>query len=171
MYVYFFTNPASSPFKVINLIHSTANVNFSTEWGRWGDSGRLRRLISAYGTLQTLHFLALTETWITPDNTATPAALSAAYSLTLQDPRARSGSGLLISPKWSYWVYPLHHLTISSFKFHAVSVTIPIKLNIAVIYCPPGPLGHPGCNTHLRMSGRHQHMEDCASPEAQPSSS
>ena len=32
--------------------------------------------ISAYASLQTLHFLAVTETRITPENTATPAALS-----------------------------------------------------------------------------------------------
>ena len=36
--------------------------------------------ISTCASLQTLHFLALPKTWINPENTATPAALSSAYS-------------------------------------------------------------------------------------------
>ena len=35
-------------------------------------------IISTHASLQTLHSLALTETWIIPENTATPAALSTA---------------------------------------------------------------------------------------------
>ncbi|KAJ8381164.1 hypothetical protein SKAU_G00019420 [Synaphobranchus kaupii] len=34
----------------------------------------------------------------------------------------------------------VHSLNISSFEFHAVTVTHPSKLNIVVLYCPPGPL-------------------------------
>jgi len=49
--------------------------------------------------------------------------------------------GLLISPKWSYQVLFLEHLTRSALELHAVSVTLPIKLDIAAIYRPPGPLG------------------------------
>ena len=40
----------------------------------------LRSRISAYVSFMTLHFLALTETWITPENSATPAGLSTVYS-------------------------------------------------------------------------------------------
>ncbi|KAK0154133.1 hypothetical protein N1851_003797 [Merluccius polli] len=68
-----------------------------------------------------------------PENTATPAALSAAYSFshTQRPSGEEGGTGLFISPMWSYQVYSLHHfLTISSFEFHGVSVTIPINLTL-----------------------------------------
>ena len=51
------------------------------------------------------------------------------------------GTGLLISPDWTYTVLPLSHLSITTFEFHAVSVSLPVKLNIVVIYRPPGLLG------------------------------
>ena len=65
--------------------------------------------ISGFATQQSLDFLALTETWITPDNTSTPAALSSAFSFThTPRPTGRGGgTGLLISPKWSFSLYPL----------------------------------------------------------------
>lgn len=61
------------------------------------------KLISAYGTLQSVDFSALTETWITPENTATPAALSSSdyvfsHSLT-ESGRCGGGTRLLIHPK------------------------------------------------------------------------
>ena len=58
-----------------------------------------------------LHFLTLTETWITPENTATLAALSTAYlfSHTPRPSRRGGGMGLLILPKWSYQGLPLEH--------------------------------------------------------------
>ncbi|XP_056441440.1 uncharacterized protein LOC130378857 [Gadus chalcogrammus] len=58
---------------------------------------------------------------------------------TFQTIRARRGDRLLISPMWSYQVLPLKHLARSAFELHAVTVTIPIKLSIVVIYRPPGP--------------------------------
>ncbi|KAK0142387.1 hypothetical protein N1851_019831 [Merluccius polli] len=73
---------------------------------------------------------------ITPENTATPAALSTAYlfSHTPRPSGRGGGTGLLISPKWSYQALPLEHLT---FEHHAVAVTLSIKLYIVVIYRPP----------------------------------
>ena len=42
---------------------------------------------------------------------------------------------------WSYQVLPLDHLPRSAFEFQAVSVALFFfKLNIVVIYHPPGPL-------------------------------
>ena len=89
-----------------------------------------------------LNFLALTETWITQENTATPAALSSVYSFShsLIQTGQREGTGLLISPTESYQVHPLDHLPRSGFEFHVVSVTLPFILNIVGIYRPPGPL-------------------------------
>ena len=41
---------------------------------------------------------------------------------------------------WCYQVLPLEHLARSAFELHAVTVTLPIKLFLLVIYRPPGPL-------------------------------
>jgi hypothetical protein len=75
--------------------------------------------ISAYASLQSLDFLALTETWITTDNTATPTALSSSAHVFSHTPRASGqpggGTGILISPKWSFSLSPLTHLSIASF--------------------------------------------------------
>ena len=109
--------------------------------GLWNCQSAFKKAysISAYAYLQTLHFLALTETWITPENTATPAALSTAYSFShTSRPSGRGGGTGLILPKWSYQVLPLEHLTRSTFEL--LAVTLPIKLYIAVIYRPPGPI-------------------------------
>ena len=51
-----------------------------------------------------------------------------------------SGTGLLISPKWRFSLLSLSHQSISSFQFHAFTVTCPLKLNTVIIYCPPGAL-------------------------------
>ena len=62
------------------------------------------------------------------------------FSHTPRLSRRGGGTGLLISPKWSYQALPLEHLTRSAFELHAVALSLPIKLYIAVIYRPPGPL-------------------------------
>jgi len=104
--------------------------------GLWNCQSAVKKTetILAYAALQSLP--ALTETWIIPENTTIPAALSTAYffSHTPQRTGRGVGTGLLISPKWSYQVLCLEHLTRSALELHAVSVTHPIKLNIAVIY-------------------------------------
>ncbi|KAJ8372977.1 hypothetical protein AAFF_G00272580, partial [Aldrovandia affinis] len=40
-----------------------------------------------------------------------------------------------------FGIVPLPHFSPSSFEFHAVTVTVPCKLHIIVLYRPPGPLG------------------------------
>ncbi|KAK3510972.1 hypothetical protein QTP70_027796, partial [Hemibagrus guttatus] len=114
--------------------------------GLWNCQSAVRKadFISALASHYSFDFLALTETWIPPQNTATPAALSSAYTFS-HSPRESGrggGTGLLLSQRWCSSPLPLSHLTISSFEFHAVSVTSPINLFIIVIYHPPGPLGN-----------------------------
>ncbi|KAJ8418581.1 hypothetical protein AAFF_G00000800 [Aldrovandia affinis] len=74
--------------------------------GLWNCQSALRKadFISAQASLVSLQFLALTETWITPQNTVTPAALSAAYTFShTPRPSCRGGgTGILISPS-SRW--------------------------------------------------------------------
>ena len=113
--------------------------------GLWNCQSATRKadFISGFATQQSLDFLALTETWITPDNTSTPAALSTAFSFThTPRPTGRGGgTGLLISHKWSFSLYSLPIFTPTSFEFHAVTVSQPVQLTIVVLYRPPGSLG------------------------------
>ncbi|KAM9570281.1 uncharacterized protein ACWYII_042121 [Salvelinus alpinus] len=125
----------------------TTHVESQVSGSLWNcrSAANKAEFISAYASLQSLDFLALTETWITTDNTATPTALSSSAHVFSHTPRASGqrggGTGILISPKWSFSLSPLTHLSIASFEFHAVTVTSPFKLNILIIYRPPGSLG------------------------------
>ncbi|KAK3548141.1 hypothetical protein QTP70_004858 [Hemibagrus guttatus] len=85
--------------------------------GLWNCQFAVRKadFISALASHYTFDFLALTETWISPQNTATPAALSSAYTFSHSPRESGRGGG-------------------------TVSVTSPINLFIIVIYRPPGPL-------------------------------
>ncbi|KAK3505952.1 hypothetical protein QTP70_003342 [Hemibagrus guttatus] len=85
--------------------------------GLWNGQSAVRKadFISALASHYSFDFLALTETWIPPQNTATPAALSSAYIFS-HSPRESGRAG------------------------GTVSVTSPINLFIIVIYRPPGPL-------------------------------
>ncbi|KAM9412852.1 uncharacterized protein ACWYII_024938 [Salvelinus alpinus] len=125
----------------------TTHVEFQVSGSLWNcrSAANKAEFISAYASLQSLDFLALTETWITTDNTATPTALASSAHVFSHTPRASGqrggGTGILISPKWTFSLSPLTHLSIASFEFHAVTVTSPFKLNILIIYRPPGSLG------------------------------
>ncbi len=85
--------------------------------------------------------MGLTETWIRPEDSATPAALSHNFSFS-HTPRQvgrGGGTGLLISNNWKYSTHsPLGNH--NSFESHAITVTAPIKLQIVVIYRPPGQI-------------------------------
>ncbi len=97
-------------------------------------------LISAFSLQSTLNILGLTETWIRPEDSATPAALSTNFSFS-HTPR-QGGTGLLISNNWKYSTYsPLCNY--NSFESHAITVIAPIKLQIVVIYHPPGQIIAP----------------------------
>ncbi|KAK1793430.1 hypothetical protein P4O66_011817, partial [Electrophorus voltai] len=100
--------------------------------------------ISALASLHSLHFLALTETWITPENSVTPAALFSAFSFThsLRCLGRGGGTGLIFSREWRFTPLSFSTLSISSYEFHAITVSLPTKLLIIVIYHPPGSLDH-----------------------------
>ncbi len=85
--------------------------------------------------------MGLTETWICPEDSATPAALANNFSFS-HTPRQvdwGGGTGLLISNNCKYSTHsPLcNH---NSFESHVITVTAPIKLLIVVIYRPPGQI-------------------------------
>ncbi len=88
--------------------------------------------------------MGLTETWIRPEDSATPAALSNNFSFS-HTPRQigrGGGTGLLILNNWKYSTYsPLCNY--NSFESHAITVIAPIKLQIVVIYRPPGQIIAP----------------------------
>jgi len=95
--------------------------------------------ILAYAALQSLHFLA--QTWITPDNTATPANLSTSFSHThTPRPYGRGGGTGLIAQVVIPGPSPGTPDQICNLTL-CCAVTLLIKLNIAVIYRQPGPLG------------------------------
>ncbi len=92
----------------------------------------------------TLSILGLTETWIRPEDSATPAVLSNNFSFS-HTPRQvgrGGGTGLLISNNWKYSTHsPLCNY--SSFESYVITVIAPIKLQIVVIYCPSGQIIAP----------------------------
>ncbi|XP_077954140.1 uncharacterized protein LOC144392631 [Gasterosteus aculeatus] len=60
----------------------STHVQHLVTGGLWNCQSATRKadFISGFAIQQSLDFLALTETWITPENTSTPAALSSAFS-------------------------------------------------------------------------------------------
>ncbi|KAK1792548.1 hypothetical protein P4O66_012485 [Electrophorus voltai] len=114
--------------------------------GLWNCQSAVQKadIISALASLHFLHFLALTETWITPENSATLAALSSAFSFipSLRRLGRGGGTGLLMSREWRFTPLSFSTLSISSFEFHAITVSFPTKRLIIVIFHPPGPLDH-----------------------------
>ncbi len=120
---------------------STTPLSFSV--GLWNCQSAVNKadFISAFSLQSTLSILGLTETWIRPEDSATPAALSHNFSFS-HTPRQvgqGGGTGLLISNYWKYSTHsPLGYH--NSFESHAITVTDPIKLQIVVIYRPPGQI-------------------------------
>ncbi len=118
---------------------STTPLSFSV--GLWNCQSAVNKadFISAFSLQSTLSILGLTETWIRPEDSATPAALSQNFSFS-HTPRQvgrGGGTGLLISNKYSTHSPLGNH---NSFESHAITVTAPIKLQIVVIYRPPGQI-------------------------------
>ncbi len=92
---------------------------------------------------QTAHsILGLTETWIRPEDSATPATVSNDFSFshTPHQVRKGGGTGLLISNNWRYSTYA-PQCNNYLLEYHAITVTAPVKLHVVVISCPPGQLG------------------------------
>uniref|UniRef100_A0AAQ6IQI3 Reverse transcriptase domain-containing protein n=1 Tax=Anabas testudineus TaxID=64144 RepID=A0AAQ6IQI3_ANATE len=101
-----------------------------------------RSILLQFATTSAVQLLALTETWITPQITATPAALSTgfAFSHTPRPSRRGGGTGLLVTDTWKFFTMaPFSNL--SSLEYHAVRITAPITAHIIVIYRPPDQLG------------------------------
>ncbi len=114
--------------------------------GLWNCQSAVNKadLISAFSLLSTLSILGLTETWICPEDSATPAALSNNFSFshTQRQVGRGWGTGLLISNNWKYSTHsPLCNY--NSFEYHVITVIAPIKLRILVIYHPTGQILAP----------------------------
>ncbi|XP_056591954.1 uncharacterized protein LOC130411381 [Triplophysa dalaica] len=121
---------------------STTSITFPI--GLWNCQSAVNKadFITAIAKHSGLSLLALTETWIKPEDTATPAALSNNYTFS-HSPRISGrggGTGLLIPNDWKFkQLAPSCNNT--AFEFHAVTVIYPVKTHVVVIYRPPGHLG------------------------------
>ncbi len=129
-------NPAN-----LRLISTSSTTPLSFSMGLWNCQSAVNKadLISAFSVQSTFSILGLTETWIRPEDSATPAALSNNFSFSHTPRQVGRGGGtvLLISNNWKYSTHsPLCNY--NSFESHAITVTAPIKLQIVVIYHPPG---------------------------------
>ncbi len=130
-------NPAN-----LRPISTSSTTHLSFSMALWNCQSAVNKadLISAFSLQSTLSILGLTETWIHPEDSATPAALSnnVSFSHTPRQAGRGGGTGLLISNNWKYSTYsPLCNY--NSFESHAITVIAPIKLQIVVIYHPPWP--------------------------------
>ncbi len=129
---------------------STALPSFSL--GLWNCQSAVNKadVISAFSLQSTLSILGLTETWIRPEDSATPAAFSNNFSFS-HTPRqvGRGGvTGLLISNNWKHSTHsPLFNH--NSFESHAITVTAPIKLP----YCGNLPSSWPNSRHLPRGAG------------------
>ncbi len=112
--------------------------------GLWNCQSAVNKadLIPAIASQTALSILGLTETWIRPEDSATPAALSnnLSFSHTPRQVRKGGGTGLLISNNWKYLNYT-SRCNNHSLESHAITVMAPVKLHVVVIYRPPGQLG------------------------------
>ncbi len=135
------SNPAN-----LHPISTSSTTPLSFSMARWNCQSAVNKadFISTFSLQSTLSILGLTETWIHPEDSATPAALSNNFSFS-HTPRQvgrGGGTGLLISNNWKYSTHsPLCNY--NSFESHAITVMAPIKLQIAVIYRPPGQILAP----------------------------
>ncbi|XP_050984421.1 uncharacterized protein LOC127176675 [Labeo rohita] len=125
-------------------IVTSSTDTFSFTVGLWNCQSAVNKadFITAFSTHSTLSILGLTETWIRPEDSATPTALSNNFSFS-HTPRHTGrggGTGILISNKWKFFNHSLL-CNFNSFESHAITVTAPIKFHIVVIYRPPGQLG------------------------------
>ncbi len=82
----------------------------------------------------TLSILGLTENWIRPEDSATPADLFNNLSF--------SHTPCQVGRCGNYWKYSTHSplCNYNSLESHAITVIAPIKLQIVVIYRPPGQI-------------------------------
>ncbi|KAI2645286.1 hypothetical protein H4Q32_028264 [Labeo rohita] len=128
----------------LHPIATSSTETFSFTVGLWNCQSAVNKadFISAFSTHSTLSILGLTETWIRPEDSATPAALSNNFSFshTPHHTGRGGGTGILISNKWKFFNHS-QLCNFNSFESHAITVTAPIKFHVVVIYRPPGQLG------------------------------
>ncbi len=96
--------------------------------------------ITSISSHSRLNLMALTETWIKPEDIATPAALSNNFSFS-HTPHLTGrggGTGLLISNDWKCILLPFLGIN-SSYESHSVTITYPFKIHVIVVYWLPGP--------------------------------
>ncbi len=107
---------------------STSSTHLSFSMGLWNCQSAVSKadLISVFSLQSTLSILGLTETWIYPEDSATPAALPKKMYFS-HNPRQvgrGGGTGLLISNNWKYSTHsPLCNYY--SFESHAITVIAP----------------------------------------------
>ena len=136
------------PFITRKRLRNTANLRpilsssytpLSLSVGLWNCQSAVNKadFIPAFASHSTLSILGLTETWILPEDSATPVALSSNFSFS-HSPRQSGrggGTGLLVSNNCKYSA--LSSLcNNNSFEYHAITLTTPSKINIVVIYRP-----------------------------------
>ncbi len=127
----------------LRTLPMSTNTLLSFFIGLWNCQSAVNKadFITSITSHSRLNRMALTETWIKPEDNATPAALSNNFSFS-HTPRLTGrggGTGLLISNNWKFT--PLSSPSInSSFKSHSVTITYPLKIYFVVVYRPPGPL-------------------------------
>ncbi len=122
---------------------STSTTPLSFAVALWNCQSAVNKAdcISAFSSQSTLSILGLTETWVSPENSVTPAAHSNNFSFS-HTPRQVGqcgGTSLLISNNWKYSTHsPLGNY--NSFESHAITGIAPIILQIVEIYRPPGQI-------------------------------
>ncbi|KAM4626557.1 LOW QUALITY PROTEIN: uncharacterized protein O3C94_019599 [Discoglossus pictus] len=141
------TPRAENTRKTQNLIpitcHKPSTLPFSC--ALWNARSICNKLTFTHDLLTTnsLNLLALTETWLSPLDTASPAALSHGGFHLSHTPRPGNkqggGVGVLLSSRCTFHLIPpVPSLQFSSFEAHTIRLFSPISLRVAVIYRPPG---------------------------------
>ena len=121
--------PATPPTFSVGLWNCQSAVNKSN-------------FIPALASHLSLSLLALTETWIRPEDTTTPSALAINHGFThTSRPSGRGGgTGCLVANDWSF-IQLAPEKSFASFEFHAIMLLKPFKMYVLVLYRLPGHCG------------------------------
>ncbi len=117
----------------LRTLPMSANTLLSFSIGLWNCQSAVNKadFITSITSHSRLNLMALTQTWIKPEDNATPAALSNNFSFS-HIPRLTGrggGTGLLISNNRKF--APLPSLSInSSCESHSVTITYPLKIHL-----------------------------------------
>ncbi len=121
----------------------SANTLLSFSIGLWNCQSAVNKAdwITFITSHSRLDLMALTETWIKPEDNATPAALSNNFSFShtpvwLKEVEVLVCSSLIIGNSLLYHLGNIN----SFFESHSVTFTYPLKIHFFVVYFPPGPL-------------------------------